>query len=87
MTPLVSVVIPTFNRAPLVRQAVESILAQDGGFRFEIIVIDDGSTYETRETLASYHDRIRYIRQENAGLNAARNHGLRMVSGGVRGIS
>jgi glycosyltransferase involved in cell wall biosynthesis len=79
-TPRVSVVIPTFNRARLVSLTIESVLAQD--FRdLEIIVIDDGSTDDTPAALARFGDRIRSVRQENRGMNAARNTAL----AGVRG--
>jgi glycosyltransferase involved in cell wall biosynthesis len=79
--PLISVIVPTFNRPALVQQAVESVLAQHGGFAFEILVIDDGSSPATAEALRRFGDRIRYVRQENAGLNPARNHGLRLATG------
>jgi glycosyltransferase involved in cell wall biosynthesis len=77
----ISVIIPTYNRAMLVQQAVESVLQQRGEFRFEIIVVDDGSTPDTEQGLRRFHNSIRYVRQENAGLNPARNHGLRLASG------
>jgi glycosyltransferase involved in cell wall biosynthesis len=79
--PQISVIIPTFNRPALVQQAVESVLGQRGGFPFEILVIDDGSAPATAEALQHFGDRIRYVRQENAGLNPARNHGLRLATG------
>lgn len=80
MKPSLSVIIPTFNRAALVQQAIESVLQQRGGFTFEIIVVDDGSTAETEQGLRRFKDSIRYVRQDNAGLNPARNHGLRLAS-------
>jgi glycosyltransferase involved in cell wall biosynthesis len=77
--PLVSVVIPTFNRAELVGAAIESVLAQS--YRnFEIIVVDDGSTDNTREIVARY-PRARYVWQENQERSAARNHGLKLAAG------
>lgn len=72
----ISVVIPTFNRAKVVPAAIESVLAQTHPAA-EIIVVDDGSSDETRQVLASYGDRIRAISQENGGLSAARNMGIR----------
>ena len=77
---LVSVLIPTFNRAYIVCRAIESVLAQT--YRnFEVIVVDDGSTDDTREQLARFGDAIRYIYQPNAGLAAARNTGLAAARG------
>ena len=84
--PLVSVIIPTYNYGRFVTEAVESVLAQvlpDGQAYtdYEIIVVDDGSTDDTRERLAPYLDRIRYIYQENRGLSAARNTGIKAARG------
>ena len=79
-SPLVSVVIPACNAHRTIREAVDSVLAQS--FRsFEVIVVDDGSTDDTRETLAPLLDRIRYVRQENRGVYAARNAGTRLAQG------
>jgi glycosyltransferase involved in cell wall biosynthesis len=78
--PLVSVVIPTFNYGHFVCQAVESALAQTYP-NIEVIVVDDGSTDDTVQRLAPYRDRIRYIHQENRGLSAARNMGIRHATG------
>ena len=76
----VSVVIPTYNYGRFVRDAVDSALAQT--YRdCEIIVVDDGSTDDTRALLAPYGDRIRYLYQDNRGLSAARNAGIRAVRG------
>ncbi len=76
--PAVSVVIPTYNRAPLLRRALDSVFGQT--FRdFEVLVVDDGSTDDTAATVAGCGDvRVRYLRQaQNAGVAAARNRGLR----------
>jgi len=63
---LVSVIIPTYNRAQLITQAIDSVLSQT--YRdFEIIVVDDGSTDDTKQVLIPYKDRITYIYQENQG--------------------
>src|SRR5262245_40001432 len=75
----VSVVIPTYNYASFVVQAVESALAQRWLGAMEVIVVDDGSTDDTCERLAPFRDRIRYIRQRNQGLSAARNTGIRQA--------
>lgn len=74
--PRVSVIIPTHNRASLVCQAIDSVLAQTYK-DFEIIVVDDGSIDNTRDVLSGYSDRITYIYQEQAGAGAARNAGIR----------
>ncbi|WP_437296557.1 glycosyltransferase family 2 protein [Sorangium sp. So ce426] len=78
--PLVSVVIPTYNYGHFVVDAVESVLAQTYE-RHEIIVVDDGSSDDTPERLAPYRDRIRYVRQQNQGVSAARNLGIGLASG------
>lgn len=77
----VSVVIPTFNYGRFVCDAVEGALSQTVK-PLEVIVIDDGSTDDTRERLKRYEGRIRYEFQANAGISAARNHGIRLSRGG-----
>lgn len=76
----VSVIIPTYNAAGVVRRAVDSALAQTFTAH-EIIVIDDGSTDNTAQVLAAYGDRVRYVYQVNQERCAARNHGLRLARG------
>lgn len=76
----VSVVIPTFNAGQWVAQAVDSVLAQTV-LPCEIVVIDDGSTDDTRARLAPYMDRIRYVNQPNLGVAAARNRGIACTTG------
>jgi glycosyltransferase involved in cell wall biosynthesis len=76
----VSVIIPTFNRASLVVETLESALDQTFLDR-EIIVVDDGSTDDTKQRLAPYLDEITYIYQENQGVNAARNHAMSVAQG------
>lgn len=71
----VSVVIPTYNRAELVVEAVEGTVRQTHS-PVEVIVVDDGSTDATAKVLAPFGDRIRYVRQENRGLAGARNRGI-----------
>lgn len=77
---LVSVVIPTYNHARFVRDAVDGALAQTN-CRVEVLVVNDGSTDDTRDVLATYGDRIRAIHQVNQGLSAARNTGIRHATG------
>jgi len=79
--PLVSVIIPTYNRWPMVCESIDSALAQDYP-ALEVIVVDDGSTDGTDEKLAErYGDRVRYIWQENQRQAAARNTGIEAASG------
>ena len=73
--PTVSVIIPAYNCDRYIVQAVESILQQEG-CAYEIVIIDDGSTDSTEGVLEPYRDRLRYIKQENQGVAAARNHGI-----------
>lgn len=83
--PLVSVVIPNYNHARFLGDAIRSVLNQD--YRgFEIVVVDDGSTDDSREVAAGFGDRIRYIHQTNAGLSAARNTGIRAAQGSLIGV-
>lgn len=78
--PSVSVIIPTYNRAWCLREAVDSVLAQE--FQdFEVIVVDDGSGDETPSLLREYGDAIRVLRQPNRGVSAARNAGILAARG------
>ena len=78
---LVSVVIPTYNRAYCIAESVGSVLRQTHD-NLEVVVVDDGSTDNTREVLESLGDeRVRYVRQRNAGACAARNHGVDVARG------
>lgn len=72
----ISAIIPTYNYARFLPDAIESVLAQDYP-DLEVIVVDDGSTDNTRDVCARYGERIRYVYQTNQGLSAARNTGLR----------
>lgn len=80
---LVSVVIPSYNRAYCIATTVDSTLAQTHG-NLEILIVDDGSSDGTRELIEERYrgePRVRYIYQSNAGVSAARNHGLRLARG------
>jgi glycosyltransferase involved in cell wall biosynthesis len=76
----VSVIIPTFNRAWSVTNAIDSVLAQDYD-AIEIIVIDDGSTDNTPDILGGYGNKIRVLTQQNSGVSAARNLGIKQSQG------
>ncbi len=79
--PCVSVIIPTHNRRALLFEAIESVRRQTFP-DFEVIVVDDGSTDDTATAVAALPDsRLRYVYQDNAGLSAARNHGLAVAHG------
>lgn len=72
----ITVIIPTYNRAELIGRAVRSVLDQTYT-NLEVIVVDDGSTDDTeRRVQAIKDDRLRYLRQKNAGASAARNAGV-----------
>lgn len=79
--PLISVIIPAYNYAAYLGEAIDSVLTQTYT-NLEIIVVDDGSTDNTREIVAAFSDpRLRYIYRENGGLPAARNTGIRSAQG------
>jgi len=76
----VSVVMPTHNYGRYISRAIDSVLSQQG-VNVELIVVDDGSTDDTAEVLASYGERLRPFRQENQGAPTARNLGLQKATG------
>lgn len=82
---LVSVIIPNYNHARYLPDAIDSILEQSYS-NYEIIVIDDGSTDNSREVAAAYGDKIRYVYKDNAGLSAARNTGICLAQGEFIGL-
>lgn len=75
--PLISVVLPTYNRSLFLKESIETVLEQTVQ-DFELIVIDDGSTDNTRQVIKPYldHPQVHYFYQENRGVSAARNNGL-----------
>jgi glycosyltransferase involved in cell wall biosynthesis len=78
----VSVIIPTYNRAFYLCEAIESVLNQDiQDCQIEIIVVDDGSTDNTKEVLKKYGSSVRYIYQNNRGAGPARNRGIDEAKG------
>jgi glycosyltransferase involved in cell wall biosynthesis len=80
--PLVSVIIPTYNRASTVRRSIDSAINQTYQF-IEIILVDDGSTDDTLKTLAAYGEKIRTFYQLNKGPSSARNTGVAHANGEI----
>jgi glycosyltransferase involved in cell wall biosynthesis len=76
----VSVIIPTYNRGWILKEAIDSVLAQTFN-EYELIVVDDGSEDNTAEILSGYNNKIQIIRQPNQGVSAARNRGMVSSSG------
>jgi glycosyltransferase involved in cell wall biosynthesis len=75
-TPKIAVIIPTYNRAHCVRDAIDSVLAQS--FQdYELVIVDDGSTDGTAGIVKAYGERLTLIRQDNGGASVARNTGIR----------
>jgi len=80
---LISIILPTYNRAHFIGAALRSVFAQTHA-HWELVIIDDGSTDDTLDVLARHEDpRIVLIRQENQGVSAARNAGIARCSGEV----
>ncbi len=84
---MISVIIPTFNRAAWLRESIASVLEQDyfrlplPGHSFELLVVDDGSEDDTLMVVESFGGRATYIRQPHLGVSTARNLGLRSARG------
>jgi glycosyltransferase involved in cell wall biosynthesis len=83
VTPI-SVIIPTHNYGSFIGEAIESILVQDYPQEsIEIIIIDDGSTDNTREVIRKYGERVKYLYSEHKGVAAARNKGVSLAQGEI----
>ena len=80
--PKVSIVIPAYNSAEYLAEAIQSVINQTF-HDYEVIVVDDGSTDNTRDLVESYKDRVRYVYQDNGGASKARNHGIAEARGFV----
>ena len=82
LAPLVSVIIPAYNYAHFLGDAVESVLVQrEDGIDVDIVIVDDGSTDDTPNVIRGFGDAVRSIRQVNQGLAAARNTGIAAARG------
>jgi len=81
-TPLVSVIIPTYNRAWALKKAIDSVLEQNYK-NFELIVVDDGSTDDTEALVTEYAKSVKFVQQPNLGVSAARNKGISISSGAL----
>ena len=80
LNPCVSVIIPTYNRCWILKEAIDSVLSQKFS-DLEIIVVDDGSMDATKDLLSSYGNQITTICQKNKGVSAARNVGISIAKG------
>jgi glycosyltransferase involved in cell wall biosynthesis len=84
---MISVIIPAYNRASLLKEAIQSVLDQDyfissnEAALFELLIIDDGSTDDTKEIVGAFGNRVKYHYQANEGISASRNFGLRLSKG------
>lgn len=78
--PPASVIIPAYNYGPFIAQALDAALAQEG-WSLQLIVVDDGSTDNTAQVVASYGAAVEYVRLQNSGVAVARNVGLDRAKG------
>ena len=80
---MISFIIPSYNSASTVKRAIESILNQNANIRYEIIVVDDGSSDNTEEVLKCYDndERVKYYKKENSGVADTRNYGVLKAEG------
>jgi glycosyltransferase involved in cell wall biosynthesis len=86
---MISIIIPTYNRAAYLKEAIQSVLDQDyfdgreAAKAYELIIVDDGSTDETEGVAKEFENRLRYVRQPQCGVSAARNTGLALAKGDI----
>jgi glycosyltransferase involved in cell wall biosynthesis len=79
-SPLVSVIIPAYNASAWITETISSVLEQDFN-DYEIIVVNDGSTDETADVIASFGDKVKCIHKKNGGQASARNAGIKIAKG------
>lgn len=78
----ISIIIPVYNASALIKRCLDSILAQKGGYTFEVLLVDDGSKDNSVEIIESYEDeRFKVFKQQNAGPSKARNKGIKEAQG------
>ncbi len=79
---MISVIIPTFNRKEILPRAISSVLSQTYS-DFELLIVDDGSTDETKKSLSEYlkDERVKYFFKKNGGVSSARNYGIKKAKG------
>ena len=77
----VSIIIPIYNGALLIKRCLDAVYKQEGDFQLEVIVIDDGSTDNTLDILSSYAKALIVLKQSNQGPAAARNKGIEKATG------
>ncbi|MBU6429808.1 MAG: glycosyltransferase, partial [Cyanobacteria bacterium REEB65] len=82
-TPLLSVVVTTYNRADLLARCLAALLGQEGAPEYEVLVVDDGSTDATADLPQLDHPRVRYLPVAHGGRAKARNAGLAAAKGNV----
>ncbi|MEA2006366.1 MAG: glycosyltransferase [Acidobacteriota bacterium] len=86
---MLSIIIPTFNRASFLREAIQSVLDQDkfetlySSGEIEILIVDDGSSDETKEVVKEFSPRVKYYYQTHKGVSSARNKGLELAKGNL----
>ena len=80
---MISFIIPSYNSASTIKRAIESILNQNANIRYEIIVVDDGSSDNTEEVLKCYDndERVKYYKKDNSGVADTRNYGISKAVG------
>ena len=79
-TPLVSIILPTYNREHVISRSIDSVISQTYS-NFELIIVDDGSTDNTSDILKKYEGKVEYIKQKNSGVSSARNTGIKLAKG------
>ncbi len=80
---MLSVIVPAYNAERTIKDCIESLLNQDYKDKYEVIVVDDGSTDDTAQIMTRYYPAVKFIKQSNAGPAAARNRGASEANGEI----